>query len=72
MGTGPMYFGAQTVLRRAAETPAKAQNTIFLQEQLLMLTQVGPTANTVSPAENLGHQLSQAVPTCVRGQSRGA
>ena len=52
-----------------AETPAQAQDTTFLQERLLMITQVGQDREMVSPA---GYQMSQAMPTCAREQrSRG-
>lgn len=55
-----------------AETPAQAQDTTFLQERLLMLTQVGQDREMVSPAGNPGYQMSQAMPTCAREQrSRG-
>ena len=55
-----------------AETPAQAQDTAFLQERLLMLTQVGQDRELVSPAGNPGYHMSQAMPTCAREQrSRG-
>lgn len=54
-----------------AETPAQAQDKIFLQEWLLMFTQVGQAAGTVSPTGKPGHYLNQTVPTCARGREAG-
>lgn len=55
-----------------AETPAQAQDTAFLQERLLMLTQVGQAAGRVSPTGNPGYQRAKLCPPVLGTEKQGS